>query len=105
MSPPGAVRGEFGNWAIGQHTAQQHQIIKIHYFLHPLCNQHVPIVNEQTLAGEQHYMIRLFDNSMMLLPAWMTDAEFCAGLVLQERPQCSLSALIALRVLLDGLAL
>jgi hypothetical protein len=73
--------------------------------LHPLYPNEVTVLNERQMTSGKFYTIQLFDNSRVLLPAWMTDPEICNLCVLQDQPGVSLAALQDLRRLLDGLAL
>ena len=79
------------------------------YFLHPLYSKEVTVVDEHNYNSQKVSQkvdrIQFFDNSVVRLPAWMTDAEYCSSCILQEQPGCSLASLRQLRMLLDGLAL
>jgi len=86
------------------HTACFTQFVKIHYFCHPLFGHEVRVLNRQTRHGEVYYRVSLFDNSQVLLPAWMTDEFVCGRYVVRKSPACSLAALRRLRQVLDSLA-
>ena len=86
-------------------NAHKRQNVKIHYFLHPLYPNEVAVVHERRLFSEKLYGIRLFDNSVVFIPEWMTDPDVCERCVLQEKPECAVAALLELRRFLDDLAL
>lgn len=85
-----------------QHTARiTGEVLKVHYFCHPLYGKEVEVLERQRHGGEYYYLVLFFDNSRWLLPAWMTDEVICRALVVQARPVCSLSALRSLGEHLD----
>jgi hypothetical protein len=78
--------------------------VRVHYFCHPLYGKEVEVFSQYKCSGETFYLISLFDNSRVFLPAWMADADVCQSCVVQAAPVCSLKALRDLRALLDSLA-
>jgi hypothetical protein len=91
----------------GHYTARKQlyrQSVQVHYFLHPLYENEVPVLETRHCGSEESFLVRLIDNTVLMLPFWMTDPEFCQRCKVQEKPGCSLEALQELRVLLDGLA-
>ncbi len=74
--------------------------IKVHYFLHPLYQREVKVVDKRHFVHEQYYLIELFDK-ITFLPTWMTDPTYCSNLTLRENAQCSLKALYELSLLID----
>ncbi len=74
--------------------------VKIHYFLHPLYQQEVKVIDTRNFVYEKFYLIELFDKTTFL-PAWMTDPAYCSTLALSEKPQCSLESLHALSLLIE----
>jgi len=67
--------------------------VKIRYFLHPLYQKEVRVVDKRNYIDEQYYLIEFFDNVIVYLPLWMTDAEYCNSCKISEEPLCSLKAL------------
>jgi len=74
--------------------------VKIHYFLHPLYQQEVPVVDQRNFVHETYYLIALFDKTCFM-PIWMSDPAYCRDLQLKEHAHSSLKALTALRLLID----
>jgi hypothetical protein len=71
--------------------------VKVYYPWHPLYGQEVKIFKQQQYNGETHYLISLPDNSRVLMPAWMTDENYCRHFTRQDSPLVSLDALRELR--------
>ena len=67
--------------------------VKIEYFLHPLYQKEVRVVDKRNYIDEQYYLIEFFDNMVVYLPLWMTDAEYCNSCKISEEARCSLKAL------------
>ena len=86
-----------------RYTTHKQQTVKICYFLHPLHLRDVEILKELNFGFEKVYLIKLFDNSETHLPAWMTDPEYCDLCRVQDKGECSLSALRELRKFLNCL--
>jgi hypothetical protein len=107
MLDAGSWMLDAGSWILDTgnrlHTACFTQFVKVHYFCHPLFDHEVQVLNRQTRGGEVYYGVALFDNSHVLLPAWMTDELACGRCVAQISPVCSLAALRRLRQILDSL--
>jgi hypothetical protein len=91
----------FARWRRDNNTHNLPRI-KIRYFLHPLYRTEVSVVHERRLFSEKVYAIRLLDNSVTYLPGWMADPEVCDRCLLQNKPECSLAALLELRRLLGA---
>ena len=64
--------------------------------------QEVEVLGSRTCGDEIYYLIKLFDNSKVYLPSWMTDETECKHCVVQTSPVCSLKALRALRQFIDN---
>ena len=87
------------------HTAYfAKNVVRIHYFLHPLHGEEVEVFARYQCAAETFYLILLFDNSRVLTPAWMADEATCRRCEVRASPVCSLASLRHLRALLDMLA-
>jgi len=52
-------------------------------------------------AGERSYVVTLVDGTKTHLPAWMTEPEAAGEVALTDTPYVSVSALKAVRALLD----
>ena len=74
--------------------------VNIHYFLHPLYRQEVKVVDKRNFVHEKYFLVEFFD-SIIFLPIWMTDPDYCGDLQLLENPRCSLKALQDLSLLID----
>ena len=73
--------------------------IRVHYFLHPLYQQKVEVVEKKTCCNEQFYLIKFFDQ-VKYIPIWMTDAQYCNSIEISEKPKCSLKTLFELQLLI-----
>ncbi|MGH7601162.1 MAG: hypothetical protein ACREOI_32800, partial [bacterium] len=78
--------------------------VRIHYRPHPRHGEEVEVFLSYKCSAETFYLIALFDNSRVLIPAWMTDENVCRDCVVCEVPVCSLATLRQLRQFLDALA-
>ena len=74
--------------------------VKIHYFLHPLYQKNVEVVDNRTFVSDKYYLIKFFDK-IIYLPVWMTEPDYCSTLTISENPQCDLKALHKLRLQID----
>jgi len=87
------------------HTARfARSVVKIHYRPHPRYGDEAEVFLSYKCSEETFYLIALFDNSRVLMPAWMTDEHVCRGCVVRDAPVCSLARLRQLRQVLDALA-
>lgn len=73
--------------------------VKIHYFLHPLYQQEVPVIDKRDYIHEKYFLIKFFDN-IVYIPVWMTDPEYCSSCTIAKQPRCCLEALHQLCLLL-----
>jgi len=79
-------------------------VVKIHYRCHPRHGEEAEVFLSYKCGEETFYLIALFDNSRVLIPAWMTDENACRCCVVGDSPVCSLATLRQLRQVLDALA-
>jgi hypothetical protein len=85
-------------------TACYTRSVKVHYPWHPMYDQEVEISRRQQFRSETYYLISLFDNSQVLMPAWMADEHLCRQFTRGDKPVASLNALRALTALLKTVA-
>ena len=64
--------------------------VKIHYFLHPLYQQEVKVLDKRNFVTEKYYLIEFFEKTVFL-PVWMTDPDYCSTLTISENPISSKS--------------
>jgi len=74
--------------------------VTIHYFLHPLYEQTVTVLDKRDFVTEKFYIIAFFENQVYL-PAWMTDPGYCQRCQIAETPCCCFKALQELSSLLQ----
>jgi len=87
------------------HTARfASSVVKIYYRPHPRYGDEAEVFLSYKCGAETFHLIALFDNSRVLMPAWMADENVCRDCVVREAPVCSLATLCQLRQFLDALA-
>jgi len=87
------------------HTARfARGVVKIYYGPHPRYGEEAEVFLSYKCGEETFYLISLFDNSRVLIPAWMTDEHACRCCVMSDSPVCALATLRQLRQVLDTLA-
>ena len=73
----------------------------VHYPHHPLHGQAVTVVRRSGPFGPQHVQVALSSGYQLVIPEWMLDEERCQGMEIAKHPVVAMSALLALRALLD----
>ena len=87
---------------IQSHTAHILGSQRIFYRYHPLHGREVTVLRRRDGFGSAEVLIRLSDQSICALPAWMLDEVFCCQeLQDQASPRIGVAGLRGLRALLD----
>jgi hypothetical protein len=79
-------------------------VVRVLYPYHPLYGHEVEIIQRKRYGDEVYFLVKLFDNTQVFLPAWMTDEMACHRCVVRDAPICSVTALVQLRQFLDTVA-
>lgn len=88
--------------ASAKHSHSAHVSSTIHYPHHPLCGVTVTLVRRCSSFGQHQVQVALPSGDQLVVPEWMLDEERCQGMEIALQPAVALSALQALRVLLDA---
>src|SRR5271155_4559884 len=88
--------------ASAKHLHTAHVSSTIHYPHHPHCGVTVTIVRRYSSFSQHQVQVALPSGDQLVVPEWMLDEERCQGMEITKRPVVALSALQALRVLLDA---
>jgi hypothetical protein len=85
------------------HTAHQPSLATVYYRYHPFVGEEVEILRRSRRSPAESVLVRLCrDGAQVVVPCWMLDAGFCAGLVDEDQPRLNVAALTELRRLLDS---
>ena len=86
-----------------KHSHTAHVSLTIHYAHHPQFGRAVTLVRRVSFSGQPRDQLQLLlpSGDQLVVPAWMLDEEHCRGMSVAERPLIALSALLALRSLID----
>ena len=84
-----------------KHSHTTHVLLTIHYLHHPLHGQTVTLVRRSVSFGPHQVQVALSSGYQLVIPGWMLDEERCQGMEIVAHPTVALSALLALRSLLD----
>jgi len=95
---------QWGSWNELDTAGFASSVVKIHYGPHPRYGEEAEVFLSYKCGEETFYLISLFDNSRVLIPAWMTDENACRCCVFCDSPVCLLEMLRQLRQVLDALA-
>ena len=88
--------------ASAKHLHTAHVSSTIRYPHHPQCGVTVTIVRRCRSFGQHQVQVALPNGDQLVVPEWMLDEERCQGMEITTQPVVALSALQALRVLLDA---
>jgi hypothetical protein len=100
MFPVLRNNGILGQWSYNAHKVEN---VKVHYPWHPLFKKkEITVLQTIKRGGKNYYLVRLNQTSCILLPHWMTNKIYCQRFVLKQDANCSVSALLCLRRLLDN---
>jgi hypothetical protein len=86
-----------------KHSHTTHVSLTIHYLHHPQFGRVGTLVRRVSFSGQPRDQLQLLlpSGDQLVVPAWMLDEEHCRGMAVVERPLIALSALLALRSLID----
>ncbi len=87
--------------AAAKHSHTTHVLLTVHYPHHPLHGQTVTVVRRSVSFGPHQVQVALSSGYQLVIPDWMLDEERCQGMEVVAHPTVALSALLALRSLLD----
>jgi hypothetical protein len=77
--------------------------VRLHsYNGHPHYGQTVTLGRRCSSFGRSQVQVAFPDGRQLLVPEWMLDEDLCRGVEVAERPRLAISALLALRELLDA---
>jgi hypothetical protein len=85
-----------------KHSHTTHVSLTIHYPHHPFYGQTVTVVRRSVSFGPHQVQVALSSGYQLVIPEWMLDEERCQGMEIVAHPTVALSALMALRSLLDA---
>ncbi len=85
-----------------KHSHTTHVLFIVHYPHHPLHGQTVTVVRRSVSFGPHQVQVALSNGYQLVIPEWMLDEERCQGMKVVEHPTVALSALLALRSLIDA---
>jgi hypothetical protein len=88
--------------ASAKHSHTTHVSLTVHYPHHPLYGQTVTVVRRSVSFGSHQLQVALSSGYQLVIPEWMLDEEHCRGMETAKQPAITLSALLALRSLLDA---
>ena len=74
--------------------------VQILYPFHPRCGQTVGVLGRKLHGGEEHFIVRQPDSTLMLLPAWMTRPDADAFRLISD-PRLPVNRLFDLRAWLE----
>jgi len=74
----------------------------IHYAHHPHCGVTVTRMRKCCSFGLHQVQVALPSGMQILIPEWMLDEDHCRGMEIVERPSLAITALFALRELVDA---
>jgi hypothetical protein len=91
-------------WDAAKHSHTTHVLsnAKIHYPHHPHCGHAVTLVRKCFSFGRHQVQVAFPNGDQLLIPEWMLDEDLCRGMEVVESPTLALSALVALRGLVDA---
>lgn len=89
-------------WAAAKHSHTTHVSLTVHYPHHPLYGQSVTVVRRSISFGPHQVQVALSSGYQLVIPDWMLDEEHCRGMEIVTHPTVALSALLAVRSLLDA---
>jgi|SRR5580693_676821 hypothetical protein len=84
------------------HTTHVLNTASIHYRHHPHFGVTVTMVRKCSHLGPHQVQVALPSGVQILIPEWMLDEDLCQGMEIVERPTLSITALFALRELVDA---
>ena len=76
--------------------------VVVRYPWHPLCGRELEVSGRHVRGGEASFVVVLPDGTRTEVPEWMTKVAACVGAQPVQSPTVSVSALQALRRLLDA---
>ena len=88
--------------AAAKHSHTTHVSLTVHYPHHPFYGQTVTVVRRSVSFGPHQVQVALSSGYQLVIPDWMLDEERCRGMDVVAYPIVALSALTALRSLLDA---
>jgi hypothetical protein len=89
-------------WAVAKHSHTTHVSLTIYYPHHPLFGQTVAVVRRAGPFGPHQVQVALPSGYQLVIPEWMLDEERCREVEVVGHPTVALSALLALRSLVDA---
>jgi hypothetical protein len=84
------------------HTAHVLSTATIHYRHHPHFGATVTMVRKCSHLGPHQVQVALPSGVQILIPEWMLDEDLCRGMEIVEHPTLAITALFALRDLVDA---
>ena len=87
---------------VAKHSHTTHVSLTVHYPHHPFYGQTVTVVRRSVSFGPHQVQVALTSGYQLVIPDWMLDEERCRGMDVVAHPTVALSALTALRSLLDA---
>jgi hypothetical protein len=75
--------------------------VTIHYPFHPFHGRELPVSRRFGTGETLHFELQA-DDRRVLVPAWMTDVDWCRQLTAGDEPRASTAALLQLARLLNA---